>query len=292
MLATEEVPELREIIWRLREKKQPRLMLVIERLNATRTRCKAATILKELAPEKLKRLKGEKFSVDQAENDGWTDLFQTCLAEINHIAPLDEDCLNNMMDGGDGSLYKLFPACAGYPLGWDEWGELAEDPQDCAESMRLFLFANIWRLEGAEKMEEASEMFDWGVDVEKGINFEDVIWERFEHWLKRNGLGVFVNALNACLYQTGNVYFDWNPWGESVDDSWLPNFSVEGVRKLEKAWQEAQPILADLNAAIELFTKEPGLGGKLMEMAARCGQERVRIGPRRLVIFSGKRSSI
>ena len=188
------------------------------------------------------------------------------------------------MDGGEG-LIDLFPSACGYPMGWDEWSEMVNDLDTCNETLNLFIFANIWRLEGEEAWDIASHHYGWDLDIEKIVEMGDVDWKHFSKLLKKEGLGCFENALDACWYDTGNIYFDFNPYDDDIVVD-LPPFTLEGVRALAQCWIEAQPIQFDLHIATDLFARDASMAGQIMKLARRArkkertaqGRARVRIG--------------
>jgi len=252
----------------LREQKKPSMHEVIGDLLELKAQTSVVAILNELNPQRLGTVK-----------IGESTLLDNCLAEINERAPVDEMQMYSYWEGGDGTIPFLIPESVGYPMGWDEWAEMLGDlsPEENQESLQLFVFANVWRLEPGETMEEVAQILGWdNLDMSKGAEVETLDWKRFEAGLRRKWLGVFMNGLNACWYQTGNIYFDYNPYDDDQGID-LPNFNLEGVHWLEGEWQAAQPILEDLRVASELFAKDKRLAGTIMRIAGKCAVQRTRV---------------
>jgi hypothetical protein len=254
---------LRQVCEWLWERKLPTLAQVVNELEKMRNYTQAAVILKELDPVEWAKLGGNVLIKN-------SNLIDDAFTAINHIAPIDEEFIYSYMDGGEGTI-ELVPASCGYPMGWDEWADMINDLATNDTTLNLFIFANIWRLEGSEAWETASDHYGWDLDIEKIVEMDEVDWGRFYTLLKKNGLGCFENALDACWYDTGNIYFDFNPYDD--DNAGLVDmqpFTVEGVRKLAQLWQEVQPILMDLHVATDLFARDASIAGQIMKLARQA----------------------
>ena len=266
MVATAYIPRLSVVGHALRERRRPSLAAVLGMLEAQRRRGQAAVILNELDPKAFRKAaRGEKEDKYQFAED---PLIDACLRAIDKVAPLDLDQMGMRCE--EETADELYPSACGYPMGWDEWEELVEDVNTAAPEISLYLFVTAMRLGDGAVLFKASEHFGW--DLENLEEIPDPNWERLFGLLEEHGLGCFKNAIEACLYDTGNVYFDYNPWDEETIPT-LPPFTLAGVRALEEEWAEAQPIRKDLDHAARIFAQDLSLARKLMDLYAASACE-------------------
>jgi hypothetical protein len=271
MIATQTLT-FTEILESLRNRKNPRFASIISELEITRTWIKSAVILAELDPDKFAKIRSEGGKISE-------ELFQSAIESITAIAPLDLEFIEVNMDGGSDGLACLYPEPCGYPLGWDEWEEICQDPTDCNDSMALYIFSTCLRFDDVVTLQNASEHFGWDIEIEKLPDLSSEESDHFFGLLKEHGLKCFENAIYTCWYSTGNQYFDYNPYDEQPILENMPEFSMKGVRELEKQWKAAQPILADLHEANDRFVSEKGLARKILEFYLQS--QKIRIGPHR-----------
>jgi hypothetical protein len=264
--------------WSLRKRRKPTFSDAVSRLKKVGFLAKTVIILKELNPEKHAELQEKfRFLGDDIENE---EVIYETLAAICGIAPIDMQFYDNVRYD-DMEFEYLYPESCGFPMGWDEWGEIASNPTDCNDSMALFIFFTALRLGEGEVLERASERFGWNlpeVDLEQ---YDAVDWEKLYALLVRARLGCFNNAIDVCLYSTGNPYFDYNPYDEEVIPD-LPPYSLEGVREMQDMWEAAKPINADFDQAKEMFEEDPEkYSWTLLKLWLRCckkkKRERVRL---------------
>ncbi|MAT45347.1 MAG: hypothetical protein CL609_23710 [Anaerolineaceae bacterium] len=212
---------------------------------------RAGQILQELNPERYRMVCRQELVYEGGVE---FPVIAEALAEIDLRAPLDLD----MIEGGIGGLadlayISLIPVQLGYPMGWDEWEEISQDPTGCDDVMAINIFFNCLRLGQPETFNMASDHFGWGVYWNAACNLP-VDWERFCELLHQKKMGFYINAINTVWYDTNNPYFDMNPFDEMSFDNFYYDFDLEGFRSLEEAWQDAQPIRDDLARAIKDFT--------------------------------------
>jgi hypothetical protein len=251
------------------------------RLHSISFQARSASILAELNPARYLGLREKvHFLTDYDE-----ELVSAALEEICTIAPLDTEFIETGLLGAGEDFQYLYPAPMGFPMGWDEWEEIATDPAGCNESMELFIFVSSLRLHYDSTLEQASEHFDWDlpkVDLER---YSDLDWERMYKLLDQAGLSCFKRAIDVCLYSTDNPYFDFNPYDEDANAfPDLPPYSLDGVHQLEAFYQAAKPIQADFEEAENLFENCYGLPWKLLKIWLSCCKKvkperrRVRVG--------------
>lgn len=239
----------------------------MERLAWKKQRIQAAVVLNALDPRMFQRAAAG--IVEDQYVYGDDPLIDACLRAIDAVAPLDMDMMEMRCDGGMPD--ELYPACCGYPMGWDEWEEMVDNIDTSSDEIGLYIFTTAMRLGDGDVLLKAAEHFGWELGVEDWPEIPEPNWERLFELLEERGLGVFKNAINACLYDTGNPYFDYNPWDEEVIPN-LPAFTLEGVRDLEQAWAEAQPIREDLTRAVIRFARETTLASTLYELYVESAQ--------------------
>ena len=226
----------------------------------------------ELNPDAYRSLRGG-FHI-LVDNMAADELIEATLNAIYEVAPLDQLFIVSVIY--DSVLDYLYPESCGWPIEWDEWDEMVEEPASYQESVGLYVFVTALRLDESDVLMGASEHWGWNL---MAVDLDDnsvLDWERFAQLLDKNGLGCFKNAFDACAYQTGNPYFDYNPNDEETQPD-LPPFMLEGVRTLQKYWQEAQPILADYQQAEEMFEQDRSLAGKILKLVMECREKRERV---------------
>ena len=251
---------------------------------------RVARILQELDPDKLFMRDGVNWMRD---DDARQSLLEDAVQAVEQVAPLMEETVEiDMMDG----FVRLVPAEMGYAMNWDDWYETVNEPGDfLSETDAAWAFCEALAQGDENAFGSFSEYFGWGLRYPKrGGGAVD--FARMYKSLARRGLGCFKAAWKIAMYDTGNLYFDYNVYEDNLP---LPSFSIDGVRELERQYQEAQPILAEYRECVRLFAepevpaavlriyvrslvKEPKQPATLAE-AFRAEQERerarVRIGP-------------
>lgn len=247
----------------LRNRQMPRLYDALATLRSYNLSAKAAMILQEIAPHFLV----------QNNVSGADALVDKALDAINDIAPVYYESMQADLDASDGGVIFLYPEPVGFPMGWDDWDELITDIEN-SPSMALYAFATCLRLGQWEYFERAAVFLGWNCEY-ANIDVDRI--DQMASELERSGLGCFANALRACWYVTGNVYFDWNPYDDDQAYEDFPPFIVEGVRWLMNEWQMAQPILNDLKQANEWFQREPGVAARVLACMT-AGMEEVEPG--------------
>lgn len=241
----------------LESRQRPRFYQMISNLRDWKTMSRAAAILKDLNQERLEIIMqaGVGFGSEQSL------LVDSAIDEINAIAPLDDNMFEVLTGDGPESIC-LYPETCGYPMSWDDWEEIANDVKSCEESFSLFIFFTALCLGYQETFEAASQHWGWNVSFPQVSNIDGELVEKL---LIKRGLPEFVNAINVIWYCTGNAYFDFNVYEESMFED-LPDFSVEGVRFLAGQYQKAEKISADLQAAITRFTQDKKIPKKLVRI--------------------------
>lgn len=242
----------------------------MEGLMQYRRRLQAAVVLNVLDPGRFRKAAAGEVEESQYVY-GDDPIIDACLRAIDEVAPLDMDAMGMRCE--DSLPDELYPACCGYPMGWDEWEEMVENLDTTNADIALYVFTTAMRLGDGDVLFKAAEHFSWNdLVVEDWPEIPDPEWERLDDLLDQRGLGVFKNAINACLYSTNNPYFDYNPWDENnLYD--LPPFSVEGVRALETAWEEAQQVREDLTKASIQFARDLSLARTLYELYVESAEE-------------------
>jgi hypothetical protein len=253
------VPTVKTAILNLQLHRPFGIFEALQSLREKKWGAEMAGILFDLAPDKLR----------EAGNCSLADLAEVVVTEINNVAPiLEESILAD--DVGEGFVF-LYPECAGYPMSWEDYGDLMDNARsgDCDENMRLYLFFSMLRLGDSDEFNAVSDAFGWEVAYQ---DVENLDLERLKGLLQKADLECFADTLNVCWYMTGNLYFDYNPYDEGEDPGWLPAFNREGIAELRRQWQEALPIIDHLNQAVERFANEPSLAIKLMDCLAACSK--------------------
>jgi hypothetical protein len=254
----------------LKLRKRPSLSDCLEVLEQKKRRIQAAVVLNALDPAKFRRAAAGEVEDKQCVYSD-DPIIDACLRAIDALAPLDLEMMETRCE--DGMPDELYPACCGYPMGWDEWEEMSGDDLDtCRDELGLYIFTTAMRLGDSAVLLRASDHFGWELSGEDPANIQDPNFERLFEMLEERGLGVFKNAINVCLYDTGNHYFDYNPWDEEVIAD-LPAFTLEGVRALEWAWAEAQPMREDLTRAVIWFARDMSLAGTLYDLYVESAAE-------------------
>lgn len=219
------------------------------KLNHWQLDVSLAQILREYDPERLAIV-----SLD--------GLYHETIQVIEGRAPLWE-----MSDETDDFI--IYPDPHGYAIGWDDWEDLSSNSANAGEPWRLYLFYTALRLEGQPAFDTASKAFGWGVTYSEIRNLD---MDRLKVALAEAGLPEFYNAMLVCWYDTGNLYFDWDPYDETSAEFDLPPLNLEGVSRLIHDWEVAQPIIEDDRKAVERFAEEPGLAVPLMDCLLKCSE--------------------
>jgi hypothetical protein len=254
----------------LRRARRVKMVTAVDALTEAKTATSAARILFELNPNRLNDL----CAANRCLNDPEQTLVSETMEAIGEIAPLDTDMMDVEFQD-DGQVPWLLPAPAGFALGWEEWEEWSGHLDEHADA-KMYIFWTCIRLGESETLESAGwayDWLDWGMEIPDLYTDEEehMDWERFEETLRNKGLGCFIAAREICCYDTGNPYFDWNPYDENGESqSPAVPFNLEGVRELEKDWQAAQPMLEDFREARERFDRDPSLAGKLLAIWDSC----------------------
>jgi hypothetical protein len=250
----------------LRYKIAPWPSVALELLNQLRVIISCAKILadEELFPDR----EAEKLPAGWSDTDSnWMrDYLVGTLQCIDGIAPLDTDYLDVLIGEDQELPYNLPPGPEGYAMSLDEWDSITQDLSDYTDrNMQIFFWALA--MNDGETLVRASEEWDW--DLKRYPNFSKVTGlnhERFQALLTENNLLHFFNAFKACTYQTGNIYFDYNPYDEEAGYGTLPDITPEGVRYLSRQYQASKPIKADVMMAEEEFSNDADLVAKLMDI--------------------------
>lgn len=254
MIERRKMPALKKSVEMLRARRVMGWGEALSELKILRVIAQSGEIIRELAPQRLEgmRLRGTENAVYLA------------MEVINNAAPIAWDGIEADLDGNDLPPF-LYPESVGYAMGWDEWMQINEDITEQPGDLALYIFLTCVRLGDRMAFEQAAEHYGW--DINLPLLNENMDWGRLEALLADAGMVEFKNAIDACWYQTGNIYFDYNPYDENyIDSEDLPDFSAEGARRLASEWQLAQPIRSDLEMAIESFQRDPGLARKLMRL--------------------------
>jgi hypothetical protein len=207
---------------------------------------RAARILKELDPDKLTFRDGVNWLRD---DDAHQSLLEAAVEAIGQVAPLQEESVEiDMMDG----YIRLVPAELGYAMNWDEWYEMVSEPGEYLnETAAPWAFCEAL-LQGDESaFDSFSDYFDWDLRYPRRGG-ERIDWKKMQRLLEKRGLGCFKAAFEIAGYCTGNLYFDYNIYEDNLP---LPDFTIEGVRELERQYLAAQPILRDYRACVHLFAE-------------------------------------
>lgn len=256
--------DVAQAVIRLRRRRSPTVREAAEVLGLVRQVIACTHILSDV------ELFGEGTFSDLVA--GWSSpgddvLYDFCmgtLRNITEVAPLDDEAIEIDLEDGQ-TPYYLPPTLEGYPMDWDGWDEVTRELSGQGDGMQIFVFFTALGFHDSETLFAANE--EWGWELKRFPNFEKVTGldpEKFYAELTRQNLAHFINAFEVCTYQTGNVYFDYNSYDECEIN--LPEFDLDGVRRLRSAWLEARPIIADKERAQEEFYRVPGLPAKLMDI--------------------------
>lgn len=250
----------------LQAKRQPDMDEVIRRLNSARFTTSCAAILAEISPEKYyAACRGGMLLI--TDGNLMTPLAQAAIEAIMEVAPLDEEALEVIVSEGEYPM-NLPPASAGFPMSFDEWDEFRCDIDNCSEDMSLYVFYTALRFGDHDVLDEAACHFNW--EINSRFSEGDLDWDKMYAMLERETWSkCFVNAIDIICYQTGNIYFDYNPYDADIIYD-LPPFTIDGFHTLETEWQEAKPILLDYELAKDLFLRDPEVPGELLEMWKAC----------------------
>ena len=248
-----------DIILSLRAMRAPSLGDVLSELHEARRVTACVLILKEIKPELLE----DALLINEGtlfKNEGYA-LLEMTLEQINEIAPIDMEQIQMDLDAGEEDLF-LVPESAGVGFAVDM---SMDDDYFRDNPMMLFWRAVIYK-EGQALFSAAVEYgwWDYGLEMPEEWPVDALDFDRFVKNLRARGLGVFVTVYEIFEHETGNPYFDWNPYDESELMAPYFSFNVEGVRELEKFWIAAQPISEDFKKAKQQFEDDPGLAGKLL----------------------------
>ena len=257
---TVSISSFSQAIGKLRSLKRQSFQDVVISLQQAKLTARLARIVAELRPDLYQEITKNGVTLNSLDSD---DLMQQTLNAINEVAPLDDMFENELMDG---SIPLLYPQCCGYPMSWDEWEEMAEDPGFVSPSMSFYVFVTAWRIGDERAFINGSEVFGWNLRFENS----NVDWEKFCKLLDKNGLGIFKNAFDVAMYSTGNPFFDFNPFDENYGYEDLHELSIEGVRSLAEDWKKAKPIIEENNKACTMFAEQPELAGRLVKLMRRC----------------------
>lgn len=263
----------RQAVVALQTRRTVSLDQAVSYLLSARTRWKAAAILRHLAPARYASVKGQpSILVGYLSDDPF---FEAALLAIHDQAPLDLDFISTLIDE-NGPIEYLYPECAGYPFGWDDWEDLSINISGVDPNMALYMFVTAMRLSHDSVLTEGEECFGWDLDLNSDASLPDIDWDRLYDLLDQHDLSVFKNAIRVCISDTGNPYFDYNPYDSDQAIPDLPEFSIPGVDQLCRAWYEAQPILTDLRIAVDRFHEDPGLARVLFML---CEESQVESQP-------------
>jgi hypothetical protein len=259
----------------LQSMRLPTIDSALVALGKAREHTCAAVILNELDPDSLQSHCAA--GVDLCD----TDLVILALQAINNVAPLYLEQIEMQYDEGDGLLLLPDPI-GGYLASWEEWSDFSTEPGEYAEH-RMYIFWTAIRLGDSDTLIRAGFEFGWldyGMKVPDSWDFE-IDWEKFERNLRERGLAVHIAGRAICWYDTGNDYFDWNPFDEDSYELPWRDFNLEGVHELMTEWEKAHPMLEDFKQARDQFDADPGLAGELLRIFLRSKKRRPRQSRRR-----------
>jgi hypothetical protein len=244
----------------LRKFRHPGFERAARRLANLSFTVRAAQILRELAPDRLADYgAGVRWLDDEDKQD---DLARATMAAIGEIAPLDDETVEIEIEDGQ---FRLIPAAMGYPMNWDEWGELVADPDNYIDqAAAAWAFCSALAIGDQGAFESFSEHFDWDLRWPKragGTYDKEKLFRGFD----RHGLSCFKAAWNIAIYSTGNLYFDYNIYDDNVD---LPDFDIDGVRELEWQYKAARLIQDEYRLAQELFNTRTDVPKALLRIYA------------------------
>jgi hypothetical protein len=284
-------PKIEKILGELGARRRPSLQNAIQQLQTIRGVTGSGRILAELAPNTFQAACADglwrmlEISESFRYGDATPDIVSSTLNAIQEIAPLDWDAMENQFSNEDEVIF-LIPDCYGYPMGWDDWDQIREDLESTSLDLGMYIFFTTLRLGDMEIFEAANEQFEWGIErIPERLADRDMgTLDRAKLFrsLDRAKMGCFKDALEVCFYDTGNVYFDYNPYDEGEVPSLLPPYAIEGVRDLAAQWKAAQPILANLRIAQNRFMSDPGVPDRLYKAYLRyldrgVPRERIRV---------------
>jgi hypothetical protein len=262
----------------LRRLHPPRLISVLEQLEYFNRQMAPAAILEELDPDKYQRILTQTGS---HEIDGEDAILVAAIDAIDNVAPLNLEYIEmNLFEAGEDELEFLYPDPHGYQISFDQWYESCEDLDNSwLPDAGLFIFITAIRFEDRQILQKAKEWLGWTIRSFPDLgNYGDPDWNRFYQLLDQNNLSCFKNAFDACLYSTGNPYFDFNLADDGYGIPNLPPFTLNGMRELRKFWEDAQPIIQDFNCARLQFLQDTSLAGKILKLYLKCCPQRVRTG--------------
>jgi hypothetical protein len=258
-VSIETLPSFGDAARALRKFRKPSYSRAAAQLSGLTVTLRAAKILRELASESLAGCTGVDWLTD---GDGQESLMRKTMEAISAIAPLDEETVD--IDIQDGQ-FRLVPAAMGFPMNWDEWQEIVNDPANFIEKEgSMWAFCCALGTGDQEAFENFSSYFDWDLRWPKraGGTYDK---EKLFRGFQRRGLKCFEVAWNIAIYSTGNLYFDYNIYDDNIA---LPPFDIHGVRKLEAQYKEAQPIQAQYRQALDLFLYRDGVPAALLRIFA------------------------
>ena len=220
-----------------------------------------AQILRELAPGELdQHFPAAGWLKDDSAVEG---IGLAVVEAIGEIAPLDEMVEQNLLDEG---TIRLVPASMGVPMNWDEWSEMTDSPDSyLSASMAPWALCSALNLGDEAAFDRFAEYFEWDLSYPRRAG-NQLDFKKMVKALKRRGLGCFEAAWNIAMYDTGNLYFDYNVYEDNLP---LPPLTIAGVRELERQYQEAQPIAADYREACRLFAENDDIPAAIVRIYAR-----------------------
>ncbi len=267
---------LEEAVHALRALRPPDLVHATAALKRVGFFLQVAGVFAELYPEEYQEWTGQATLPAGALPETLSELESRALAALGRLFPLADFALEEQLFelGGFGEELYLPIEPAGFPYSWDDLSEIMENPSslDASESLLFFLKyldlgvdPSAWEL--------AAGHFGWPgapgylnpADVRKIDHLDN---ERLFALLDAHGLDCFQAAFKVIWGGTGNLFLDYS-YEELYEIVEPIPFSVENVRLLALAWQEAQTILERIREAETKTQDDPGLLERILEAYER-----------------------
>lgn len=279
--------KLAEAAHGLRRLQMPKFDDITTELQYARHSCKAVLILHEIDPGSAPYIYSKTALIES--RDGVPDLFSLALEKIYAKCPLNTDHIEEQLLNYEGELF-LMPEQIGFPYSLDELYEMLGEGPDSLLDMPLewFVIALGGNLDW-EHLELLLERYPiWNVGLEDLPGDGVLDWPKFEKALKRAGLAEFAAAFRVIWRDTGNIYLDFDPYGEEAWDWELPDFAPEGVRRLSDEYQKAMPLVSAHHEALQRIQQEPEIYRKLVRIMKRCLKDTKQQAKTLLDVFAGE----
>ena len=199
------------------------------------------------------------------------------IGAVAALFPIEEDAIYQNMDEADSQVLVIEPQ--NYSMSWDEFSELIDDPGNLAIHKDTWAFPMlIWTLGysvGDKTWDILSDNLGWNVKYPKRMVESDtyILMPRLAARLKKAGLSIFVNAIQVAWHDTGNYFFDFDPYDESNYEP-LPPFTADSICDLKREYDKAKPIIEEYERAERMLRADPSIYQTLVDLMDQSLEER------------------